>query len=339
MGRSDWCGTCKAWPARTTKGTRDGVRRDEVGSQPRSGTVLQDPPHPGLGFVRGDKLWRSCLVAGALAGIAAAAAGLFEDVGRGRSGDAVARVNGAVVSRADFERALRAAGQKGQEAATEPLGQRVLEHLIDQELLAGRGVELGLLRQDRRLRAGLIRAMVERAASEGVPGRPSEAELRAFYEKHRHFFTPPARMRLRHIFFRAGAGDDGAALERAREAVRRLRDGEDFERVRSKLGDREVAPIPGGLLPRAKLLDYLGAAVVEAAARLEVGAVSDPVRSAAGYHVLELLEREAGGTPELAEIEDQVVDEYRRRAGEEALGRYLRMLRHRADVVVSEHLE
>jgi parvulin-like peptidyl-prolyl isomerase len=288
----------------------------------------------------GSRLWRWCLIAGALAGIVAAAAGL---VGRSRHrlpDDAAARVNGVIVRRADFERALRAAGVNQQGVGTEALRDRVLDHVIDEELLAQRGIELGLVRRDRRLRAGVIRAMIERAVSEYEPGPPSEAALQAFYEQHKDFFAPPDRMRLRQIFVGIAAGDDDdAALEQTREAARRLRAGDDFDCVRNQLGDREVAPIPDALLPQPKLLDYLGPAVVGAAARLETGTVSDPVRSSAGYHVVEVLERKTGQAPALAEIRDQVIVEHRRRAGEEGLRRYLRMLRQRVDVVVSEDLE
>jgi parvulin-like peptidyl-prolyl isomerase len=63
--------------------------------------------------------------------------------------------------------------------------------------------------------------------------------------------------------------------------------------------------------------------------------VSDPVRSTGGYHVLVLVDREAGVTPPLPEIEDQVRAEWQRRHGEDALRAQLAALRARASVEVT----
>ena len=65
---------------------------------------------------------------------------------------------------------------------------------------------------------------------------------------------------------------------------------------------------------------------------LEPGGVSDPARSATGYHVLQLVDREEGRVPLLEEIEKEVRAELRRRAGDVALREYLDELRERADV-------
>jgi parvulin-like peptidyl-prolyl isomerase len=71
-------------------------------------------------------------------------------------------------------------------------------------------------------------------------------------------------------------------------------------------------------LPAAKLLDYLGPTALRAALVLDAGAVSEPVRSGTGYHVLIVVAREAEWLQPLADIEADVRAEYRRRAGERA---------------------
>ena len=108
--------------------------------------------------------------------------------------------------------------------------------------------------------------------------------------------------------------------------------------MRDAVGDPELAPLPDVLLPPAKLLDYLGPTALRTALALEPGAVSDPVRSATGYHVLQVVEREAEWVPPREEIGDEVVAEYRRRRGERALRAYLDGLRARADVEIAPSL-
>jgi len=60
------------------------------------------------------------------------------------------------------------------------------------------------------------------------------------------------------------------------------------------------------------------------------------VRSGTGYHVLQVVERQADALPALDEIRPQVIAELRRRAGEQALRTYLDELRASAVVVVAE---
>ncbi len=126
------------------------------------------------------------------------------------------------------------------------------------------------------------------------------------------------------------------ALERAREITRRLRAGEPFAEMKNELGDREVARLPDGLLPPTKLREYLGPTAARTVLALEPGAISDPVRTAGGFRVLQLLEREPERTPPLREIQTEVLTEFRRRAGDRALRSYLDELRARAEIQIAE---
>jgi len=212
--------------------------------------------------------------------------------------------------------------------------------MIEEELLVQRGLELGLARYDRRVRSDLVSAVIAAVASDAEVQEPSEAELKEFYAEQSDFFTQPGRLRVRQIFFKAPARDRGtdretAAAERAAEARERLERGEDLESVRRSLGDREILEVPDALLPAAKLREYLGPTAVRRALDLEVGAVSEPVRSGTGLHVLQLVAREPDRTPPYAELAPQVRAEWRRRAGDRALRSYLDEMRRRADVEVA----
>jgi parvulin-like peptidyl-prolyl isomerase len=145
-------------------------------------------------------------------------------------------------------------------------------------------------------------------------------------------------VRVRQVFVRVTTPTDPAALARAEDAARRLRAGEGCATVAAELGDAPLAALPDAALPPAKLRDYVGPTALRAALELDEGAVSDPVRSGTGYHVLQLVERQPDAVPALAEIRPEVVAEWRRRAGERALRAYLDELRANASVVVAEPL-
>jgi len=282
------------------------------------------------------------LAIGAGAGIALAATGLVASGvtrGRGLPPGAVARVNGALLRADDYTRSLDAL-ERDRRGGAEPADRRfVLDRLIDEELLVQRGLELGLARQDARVRRDLTAAVIDAVVTEHEDGTPPDAELEAFYRRERDFFARPGRLRVRQLWCRADTAADAPSAEaRARAAAASLRAGEDFAGVRARLGDAEIAPLPDALLPPAKLLDHLGPTALRAALELETGAVSDPVRSATGYHVLQVVEREAEWVPPREEIGDEVVAEYRRRRGERALRAYLDGLRARADVEIAPSL-
>ncbi len=282
------------------------------------------------------------LAIGAGAGVALAATGLVASSvtrGRGLPPGAVARVNGALVRGDDYARSLDAL-ERDRRAGREPADRRlVLDRLIDEELLVQRGLELGLARQDARVRRDLTAAVIDAVVTEHEDGTPPDAELEAFYRRERDFFARPGRLRVRQLWCRADTAADAPSAEaRARAAAASLRAGEDFAGVRARLGDPEIAPLPDALLSPAKLLDHLGPTALRAALELEAGAVSDPVRSATGYHVLQVIEREAEWVPPREEVADEVVAEYRRRRGERALRAYLDALRARAEVEIAPAL-
>jgi len=285
---------------------------------------------------------RRCTVLLALGeglGILAAAAGLVGAgamLGRGLPPAAIARVNGTVIRAEDYQRSLDALGRDRRDGVTPEDRRHVLDRLIDEELLVQRGIELGLARQDPRVRRDLTAAVIDAVVTGHDDAAPSEAELAAFYDGERDFFARPGRLRVQQVWCRVAAGADGAAAEaRALEAAARLRAGEEIGRVREALGDRELAPPPEVLLPPAKLLDYLGPTPHGTALALDPGRLSDPVRSVTGFHVLQVVEREAPWVPPRDEIADDVLAEYRRRAGDRALRAYLDGLRSRADVEVA----
>lgn len=280
-------------------------------------------------------------VVGAVAGMVAAAVGLLGDPGESGAlpADAAARVNGEIIQRIDHDRLIQALRTDRRNMAASEAHAFALERLIDEELLVQRGLELGLAQHDTRVRKDLTLAMIDSIVADFRDLDATDQELRAYFEAERDFFTQAGRFRLRQIWVRSRSLADGeAAFERAREASERLRSGEDFERVRSELGDAESPPLPDALLPPNKLADYLGPTVLRAALELDLGAISEPVRSSTGYHVLQLVELGPADAPEFEAIRPQVLAEYRRRQADQALREYLADLRGRAELEIATDL-
>jgi parvulin-like peptidyl-prolyl isomerase len=280
------------------------------------------------------------LVLGAVVGVAAAGAALLRTgADAGLPDGAVATVNGTAISADTYTRLVEGYEADTREPASPEMRRRMLDRLIEEELLVQRGLALGLAESDRRVRADIVQAMIRAAIAEAESETPTERELEAFYEEQRAHFTTPGRVRVEQLFVRVkDAEDDSPARARAELARAKLVAGEPPGDVRASLGDPELSPIPDALLPPAKLREYVGPTVLRVALEAPLGEWSRPVRSGAGYSVLRVVEREPAQTPPLAEIRAQVQAEWVRRGGDRALRRYLDELRAEADVHQAEEL-
>jgi len=308
-------------------------------------------------------LW--LLAAGAALGLGFAAAGLLRDAEPDALPESVvAQVGNSFIQREDYLRLLAGyeADTRGPSDAETRL--HILNRMIEEELLVQRALDLGLAHLDRRVRANLTAGLIASIVSEAEESEPSDEELSVFYEENAGYFTAPGRLRVRQIFFRVASplapraesnsstrvgsapGGDARAepseeqsMARAEEARRRLLAGDDWERVKKELGDDEISPVPGALLPALKLREYVGPTVVGSVRDLDVGGISTPIRSGTGLHLVQLLEREPARTPPLAEMRPQAEREWRRRQGDRALRSYLDELRDESDVVIAPEIE
>jgi len=257
------------------------------------------------------------LVLGALAGVCIAAVSLVRGEPAPRTHDAVAFVDGRPIARDRYDRALAAvAADRRGGALTETDSERVLERMIDEELLLSRAMELELASSDPALRNELVRAMIDRVQAQAAEAPPPSAEaLRDFYEREAWRFRRSPRLTVEHAYYRdeaaARAAVDGAPLE----------------------SDPGALPLPSGPLTIGTLTQRLGPTAARAIAELDVGAVGGPWRARDGWHVARLVDRRPGDVPPFEAIEDQVRAEHARVQAERALRAFLDARRDEAEIV------
>ncbi len=246
--------------------------------------------------------------------------------------DAVASVNGKLISRDAWLRAVAAVASERRAPLTSEDQRHILERLIDEELLVQHGLSLGLIEQDRRLRGELVQDVLAASRAEGAA--IDDAQLRRFYDDNHDFFARPPRLRVAawRLLPAAVATASGTAspAELLRSLLKQRRP------IPSALAQPFQPTVPDGLLPLAELRNYLGPELAAAAQTLPVGGVSEALRSGGASVVLQVLERESAQAPEFAEIRDAVAGEYRRRQDEAAVRRLLAELRESGRVHLRE---
>ena len=294
---------------------------------------------PDQNAVTGRRPW--LLLVGAAIGLALAAFGLLEtrsDPAR-LSADTAARVGDRMLRRIDYERILAGVERDRRGPIDDSMRRRVLDRMIDEELLVQRALELGLAVIDRRVRGELTSALMDSIVGEADADPANDHEVREHFEENIDFFSGPGRLHAKAIFFSPRGGDrrqDGSAAERAGRAIRELRAGGSPSEIENRLGDPQVSPLPDGMLPPNKIRDYVGPVILRTLEGLAVGAWSDPIESASGVYLAGLVDREPRIVPNFEEVADLARQDLKRRRGDEALRRYLDDLRSRTSVAINE---
>jgi peptidyl-prolyl cis-trans isomerase D len=141
-----------------------------------------------------------------------------------------------------------------------------------------------------------------------------EAEVLSYYERNQPRFGTTERRRASHILIELDADADEAAVEEARakaeQALKRVRDGEEFAVVAAELSDDPGSKEQGGDL------GFFGKGMMvpefeDAVFALEEGEVSDLVRTPFGFHIIRLTAIEAGEVKPLEAVRDEILAELR----------------------------
>jgi hypothetical protein len=103
--------------------------------------------------------------------------------------DALAAVNGKVITAEEYASAVAMLAGDKRTALTDVDRLYVLNRLIEEELLVQHGIEIGVIDSDRTVRKSIAQAMLASAVTDSVNSQPSQDDLRAFYRKNSALFA------------------------------------------------------------------------------------------------------------------------------------------------------
>jgi hypothetical protein len=173
------------------------------------------------------------------------------------------------------------------------------QHGIDQEARFKKAVELLEVKI-------LSHLMTERYRSRIVQAtRVSADEVKRFYEDHKGEYAVPPRFTAHHLLvyvqdnpaFPEKGLSAAQARAKASEALRKLRGGASWDLVAKRYSDDVATNQRGGLLREAQF-GFFAPEVEQAVRTQELGKPGDLIKSAFGYHVLQVESRVVEETPE-----------------------------------------
>ncbi|MDF9393491.1 MULTISPECIES: SurA N-terminal domain-containing protein [Methylococcus] len=148
--------------------------------------------------------------------------------------------------------------------------------------------------------------------------KPSEEDLRNFYEEQKAAFTTEERRKVSHILVTvdpAKPGDEAAALAKIQQLRDRVLKGEDFATLAKDTSDDRVSAEKGGDLG-VVTKGAMEPNFEKAALALSQGEVSEPVRTSFGYHLIKVTELTPATIKPYDEVKDEVAAGFRRNAAE-----------------------
>lgn len=151
----------------------------------------------------------------------------------------------------------------------------------------------------------------------------SDEAVAAYYEENQDRFQVLDRVHTRHILT--------DTEEEAQEVLQRLQDGDDFAALAAEVStDPSAAQNDGdiGWQERGALVDEY----FDAAFAAEPGQIIGPVESVFGFHVIEVIAKEEGRTPDFEEVEEEVREALLDEKIGEATGAWLMELHGNAEI-------
>jgi peptidyl-prolyl cis-trans isomerase D len=143
----------------------------------------------------------------------------------------------------------------------------------------------------------------------------TEEELRAAYEEERLRFETAEERRSRHILIAVEEGQEDVARTAAEAVIARIRGGEDFAAVAAEVSADAGTKAQGGDLGWNSRGTF-PTEFEEALFALEPGAISEPVRTDSGFHVIRLDEVRAGDLQSFEAVRDELAAETQTREAE-----------------------
>jgi peptidyl-prolyl cis-trans isomerase C len=139
----------------------------------------------------------------------------------------------------------------------------------------------------------------------------SDQTARQFYDRNKSEMTAPERVHLRHIVIqvlpKASEADKAKAKAKAEEVYKKVKAGEDFAKLAAQYSDDPGSKARGGDIGFIVKGQTVPAFEAAAFALQKPNEVAPLTETRFGYHIIQLLERQAGGEIPFEQVKDRLI--------------------------------
>ncbi|MCX5852184.1 MAG: peptidylprolyl isomerase [Deltaproteobacteria bacterium] len=287
----------------------------------------------------------------------------------------VAVVNGTPISKATFDReynrvrqGLAQSGQTPTDAQLPQIKNRILDNLIDVELLyqdsKKQGVKVDDAQVNTRIEAvkkqfpgdaefkkALEKTMItekdlreqlkrEIAIKQFIDTKigknitATEKEAKEFYDKNPQTFKQPEQVKASHILIKVDEKADKATKEKARKTIediqKKVKKGGDFAALAKESSQCPSAPKGGdlGYFRRGQMVKPFE----DAAFAMKQGQVSDIVETQFGYHLIKVTDKKPEGVISFAEVKEKIMNHVKMTKTKAEVDKYVEGLKKKAKI-------
>jgi peptidyl-prolyl cis-trans isomerase C len=250
-----------------------------------------------------------------------------------KKGPYLAKVGSVKITQADLARELKSLPEFAQKLFEGTGGkERFLDEIIKKELLYQEAMKKGLDKdaefkkkvEDFR-KITLISQLLEKEIE--ARAEITDQDVKNYYEKNKNEFAQISQIRARHILVKTEV--------EARKILERIKKGEDFAKI------AKTSSIDTGTAKNGGDLGYFSSGQLvpefeEAAARLKVGEISQPVKTKFGYHIIEVIDKKMGKPVEFERVKNLIFQRLSAEKQKEAFDAYIEKLKKSYTVEINK---
>ena len=251
----------------------------------------------------------------------------------------VALINGRQILRSDFRTQTQIEAGVPFDQTTPAQRQKVLNEMINEELLVQRGLEVDLAATDPDVRSAMVAGVDLQVDADVIAQQPTQAELTDYYNRHIDKYSTDGVMRVVDLAMPIGTGKVEDAVAKAQQASKEIGAGGPLEAIKAKYGLKDSGRIDAGDNFDFAVKAKLGPDIYTAVKDLKPGQASAPVKQPDGLHVVLMTKRIASVKLDFAKAQDEVWQDFKKDARDANERANLKYLKSRAEIVLAPEFQ
>ena len=275
------------------------------------------------------------LACGAVAGLGIAGFGLFTAKGTASHTvppEMAALVNQQPILISDFTTQLQSEFGIPLSKSTETQRRKVLNDMINEDLMVQRGQEMNLSSSDPDVRSALVAGVELQNSANVIAKQPTHDEMIGYYNSHKDRYRTQGVLTLRDLMLPAGP----QAAATMAEVSKALKGGASADAVKAKYHLTETNKVNGEELDFAAKI-HLGDTLYKAVQDSTPGFISEPVTDKDGsIHVMAVGKRTPSVQLTFEQASNQVFTDFKKDAQDAVQASNIRYLRDKSEIMIQK---